>query len=358
MPIKQPFMVKQVLGNTNLELEAKAGESLRVKDIFVYSPTLEKYLTVSIEKTSVGYFRTSGLLGGHLSIQSLGGQHSHDVKINSTAITTPVNQQLRNAFDSVTPDIGMVTDNIAVDNTIFRKPFQWAKSNPPVSTILGLLKHKGLFDGYPIAEGQTMTFTGVAEADAIQIVVYEVGEPGDFTEEQVNGSEAKEYIFLNYGQVESAITATVLTPYNQPQNPSEFPEFPFGKDVPSKKIISLLGVMASPVMDWDDTTDFTRSRYLKFAKEREVLFDDDKNGLLLYSNAVLDVADTLVGEGFSFIGNYSDVDNKPPLFFMPEISFEGGEELNINIDTEQSTSPGSISQALCEICLIEKVVSI
>lgn len=358
MAIKNPLMVKQVLGNTVLELEAKSGESLRVKDIFIYSPTLEQYLTVTIEKTSVGYFRTSGLLGGHLSLQALGGQHSHDVKINSTAISTPLNQQLRNAYDSVTPDIGMVTDNIAVDNTVFRSLFQWAKSNPPAMTILGLLKHKGLFTGYPIAEGQTLTLTGVAEANAIQVVVYEVGDPGDFTETQENGSESSEYMFLNYGRVESAVTGTAVTLYNQAQDPSEFPEFPFGKDVPAKKVINLLGVMASPVLDWDAATDFTRSRYLKFAKEREVLFDDDKNGLLLYSNSVLDVADTVVGEGFSFMGNYSDVDNKPPLFFDPAIPFEGGEELNIHIDTEQSTSPGSISQALCEICLIEKVTSI
>ncbi|MQY78064.1 MAG: hypothetical protein GH151_02545, partial [Bacteroidetes bacterium] len=57
---------KTVIGNTDLELEAKTGQGLLIKNIMIFDPTLN-YITVSISKTTVGYFRVGGGLGSHLS---------------------------------------------------------------------------------------------------------------------------------------------------------------------------------------------------------------------------------------------------------------------------------------------------
>ncbi|GAH56589.1 unnamed protein product, partial [marine sediment metagenome] len=65
MALKQPFAVKNVLGDTDLALEAGPGESLLVKDIFTHYCS-DDYCTITIDKATVGYFRQSGTLGAHI----------------------------------------------------------------------------------------------------------------------------------------------------------------------------------------------------------------------------------------------------------------------------------------------------
>jgi len=64
MALKAQNMYKTVIGNTDLSLTAGPDESFRVKDIFIANPG-SNYLTVYIEKATVGYFRIGGTLGNH-----------------------------------------------------------------------------------------------------------------------------------------------------------------------------------------------------------------------------------------------------------------------------------------------------
>jgi len=60
MALIEPYMVKSDLdlgADEVLELEAKSGESLLVKDVVVYG-TDDSYVLLEIDKTTVGFFRT------------------------------------------------------------------------------------------------------------------------------------------------------------------------------------------------------------------------------------------------------------------------------------------------------------
>ncbi|KKM24226.1 hypothetical protein LCGC14_1607160 [marine sediment metagenome] len=52
MALKQPFAIKTQLGDTDLELTAKPGESLLVKDIITHYANTS-YATIRIGKTTV-----------------------------------------------------------------------------------------------------------------------------------------------------------------------------------------------------------------------------------------------------------------------------------------------------------------
>ena len=354
MAIKEPYMVKCQLGNTDLELEAKAGESLLVKDIMVYNPTLEKYLTISIEKATVGYFRTSGVLGGHLSMISESGQHAHDIAQTAMAPTTLVERERKDAYGA-SPGLTTIGSDNITGARIFKKPMNFVKSGTPGETILGLLARLGLFAGYPVEEGQTMKFSGVAEADAVQLVIYQVGDAGDYLKSAPNGSEADEYLFLNYGRVATSLIVAGSTIYKVPKSPAEFPDFPYAKDVPAKMEIDLLGILASPVRAYDSVTAISYSQYLKLIRERVTLFDDDKNGLLMLGTGSADIPTTVIGEGQSLLGNYSDVDRRLPFLLDPPITFSSGEELGVYITHAIVTNAASIAAAAAEIALIERV---
>ena len=282
------------------------------------------------------------------------GQHAHDITQTATAPTTPVERERKDAHAGLPGLTTIGSDNIAAAQT-FKKPMDFSKVCTPRETILGLLGRLGLFAGYPIEEGQTLKFSGVKEANAVQLVIYQVGDAGDYLKSAPNGSEADEYLFLNYGRVAAALTTAGSTIYDTVKSPAEFPDFPYAKDVPAKMEIDLLGILASPVRDYDDATHVTYSQYLKLIRERVTLFDDDKNGLLMLGTGLADAAATIYGEGQSLLGNYSDVDRRLPFLLDPPITFSPGEELGVYITHAIVTNAASIAAAAAEIALIERV---
>jgi len=252
--------------------------------------------------------------------------HAHDIK-GDTAITgtTLYHIALKDA-GGVNSPVGLgIYDVTSYDvkraGSLSQVPFIGGK------TILGLLRDIGAIAGYPVAEGETFMITGAKQAEAIQMVLYEIYDAGDQTSDMPNGSKATEYIFLNYGDSGAAINKTGDTIYDRSVSPAEFPDFPYGKDVPAKTEIDLIGILGSDFAPKEnDGTNYCITKYLKLIRERIVLFDEDRNGLLLYSpfKTALGNVD-MVGEGVSVIGNYSSVDYRNPLIFPEPIVFRPGE---------------------------------
>ena len=297
-------MQKSVVGNTQFSLQAAADESLLVRDIFVSGPS-GTHATINVDRGAVGYFRVSGALGNH---------------------------------------IGFVLQNAANEFS-------------PYYTVLGYLNTQGLFDGFPIQTGQTMTIDGVHQAASEVVVVYDRYDAGDIRQDMPNGPAANEFIYINYGNSGAAFSTGGDHELSTAVNPSEFPDFPFGKAVPGRTTVELHGVLAStfaPVQN--DGTDAIYTQYLKFTRNREVLFDKDKNGLLMIDATTNVSTDDQVGEGQSTIGNYSDVDYKRPLMFDPPLIFEAGEELTVDLNTAITNSGQSMATADQEIGLILKVI--
>jgi len=355
MALKEPFMLKQHWGTGDLELVADAGESLLIKDVRVYNPATN-YATFTIEKATVGFFRVGGTLGNHLALMPGNITHAHNWRVSATSIGTPVYQYLVNAYGVTDDTFGMVTD--AAGAATCANATQFGSVSPTGhKSILKLLGELGIFAGYPVAEGQKFTISGVGQAGALQLVEYEIHDAGDKLPTHENGSEATEYFFINYGRPRANITTTTETIYDIPQSPPEFPDFPFGKDVPAKYEIDILGVLASDIVDDRGGGDSMNSTYLKFVKERVIFHDEDKNGIFLRGITGIPDTSAQIGRGVGLIGNFSDTDGKFPLFFPQPMKFVAGEELGVYLATVAGPAQAAsdLLVADVEIGLIEKV---
>lgn len=298
MAVLEDYMVKTVEGNTDLELEADTGESILVKDIQVSNPA-SNYATVRVQKTVVGYFRVGGTLGNHLAVPPA---------------------------DSVK------------------------------KTLLGLLFDLGLWRGIPVAEGEKLTISGVAQSGAIQKVVYELHDAGDLKPDMPNGSKSETYDFINYGRPSAVNDGDNL--YDSQTNPVEFPNFPFEGDVGAKIKIQLLGMLFSDIGKTSGTEANKQiTKYLKFIKDRVTLFDEDRNGIPVIATAP-DSDSTVIGGGFSDFGNYNDVDQKAPFIFPKPLEFNTGEELNIYITTSVELGSANITADEVELGLITRVIPV
>ena len=315
MGLVNEYMVKNALGKTagqTLELEADPGQSFLIKDVMIDNTDVV-YADLTVDKALVGSFRTSGELGNHLGFP-----------------------------------YGMGT------------PFGAGATfkTRPEKTLLGLLGELDVFKGYPVAEGQKIVISPSAAANYLGdiSIVYEEYEGGDITSDMENGSESSEYFIVNYGDTGGVITAAGTHAVNSQNSPTEFPAFPYGKVVPAKTEIDLIGILASDAYDWDTAILISLTTYLKLVRERTVLFDDDRNGLMFKGGpAEMDNIDTFYGLGSSEIGNYSDTDIKKPFMFPTPLTFGPGEELNVYITSDIITAAAEIPQLGAEVGLIMKI---
>ncbi|MBD3293820.1 MAG: hypothetical protein GF393_12925 [Armatimonadia bacterium] len=306
--IVEPLMYKNVLGNTDLELEAEAGESLLVLDILAYNAA-SSYMTITIDKAAVGYFRVGTALGSHQCINF-------------------ANPLMGLGFGGQSPH--------------------------PDRSVLSILRSLGKFSGYPIGEGQKLTISGVAQANAVQVVIYQKGKPGDFTPDQMNGSDSNEFLFLNYGRVAASVSTSGDTVLNTPQTPSQFPSFPFGTEVPGNYEMTLHGILASDFTDDQGGNDEISTDYLKLIKDRITLFDEDRNGLLM-AGPDAPGGGSNFGTGRAVIGNASEVDERPPLIFPEPLLFLPGQELGVywttTVDAGWATAEMTAVEG--EVCFIQ-----
>ncbi|MBA7575483.1 hypothetical protein ES708_17313 [subsurface metagenome] len=302
---------KTVLGNTDLELEAKTGQGLVIKNIMIFDPTLN-YITVSISKTTVGYFRVGGGLGNHLAFHP--GSYTA-------------------AFPLV--HVGNVGQN----------------------TILAHLTNLGLFTGYPVASGEKFLITGAKKTTSVQCVEYEIWEEADITPEMENGSKSISYLYINYGQTGASISVATDVILNTANNPAEFPDFPYGKIVPANRNIELHGILASDVVLPSSALNYIYSQFLKFMQGKTFLFDEDRQGLLYLAPIN---AGSLYSHhpalGNSVGGNYTNIDLKYPFMFDPPIIFPQGQELTVYWKFALAGTGGSITSEFQEIGLILKMV--
>jgi hypothetical protein len=357
MALKQPFAVKQVLGNTDLELTAKPGESLLIWDILSYDPALD-YITVKIDKTSVGYFRVRSDLGAHQFSPRGRRTHTHQIRTDAGSFVAAAGHYPIVLGDNITSGFLLgTTDAAALGTMSDAKDAVRQALGARTETLLSFLKRKGLWTGWPVAEGETFLIEGGKNTNGRQIVIYQIFDGGDMKPEMPNGSRAKEYILINYGNCGGSIQATVDNIFSTSKNPAEFPDFPFGKTCPSKYEVDILGVAGSPFAPrLNDNTDYSFTRYLKLIKDREVLFDEDRMGIL-FEQRNLDLGGRRHGiaEGISLIGNNSEFDGQEPLMFDPPLHFTPGDELGVYVSLCVGGAGQAISIYQHEIALIERI---
>lgn len=360
MALKQPLAIKYDIGTADLELTAGPGESFLVKDILTHN-CAESYITVRIDKTTVGYFRVGGVCGAHIFRLANWNRHSHGitVDIDAPGATDGPYRVINAAGDRIklgmhaeagAPVAGKYRFNEAVQNV----------TGGRAETLLQYLVRMGLWTGFPVAEGETITITGVWEAlrvAARQLLIYEIHEAGDMTPQTPNGSKSLSYTFLNYGNCGATISSATDTLYTTSLSPAEFPAFPFGAVVPAKTEIEILGVCGSAFAPAENRTlHYIYTRFLKFVKDREVLFDEDRNGILFENNnRDLTGRRDSIAQGFSLIGNKSEYDLNDPFMFNPPLKFVSGDELGIYLTTAGLGTCPDLVVDKQEIALIERV---
>lgn len=302
MSLKQANMVKRITASGGGSLEAKTGESLRVKRIEVVPSANDTYITVSVDRVTVGFYRVKGKSGNHL-----GTLHGAYLKGN----------------------------------------------------IMGFLAQNGVNVSIPIASGQTLNITRYAEAGNV-MVVYDRFDEGDIKETDPNGSQCKEYTFLQYAKIGATPAAAGDFKIDTSLTPAEFPDFPCGAVVPPGYTMDLVGIAGAPFVHGIATPGTLGSKFLKLIKGREVLFDIDRNGLPFDGDNAAAVADAYVGN-FSLVGPGTEVlvDTNivtpgDPLMFIPAISFIAGDELNAYITLALSGVP-TWPTAIVDIAFILKV---
>ena len=316
MALKEPYMVKSQFGvgaDTAVELEAKTGESLLVKDVLIWGAD-DNYCLLEVEKTTVGFFR----LDNHAF-----GSHLPSVRARPSA------------------------------------DYRWMGFETARSvSLISLMIRQGWMRGYPVAEGQTFRVKPYTSGKKLNnvMIIYEKYDAGDIKATDENGSEGRTYIFVNYGRPESSITSSGDNEISVSVTTEEFPDFPFGKAVPSKTTIDILGIVGSEAINYVDANNYVYTKYLKMFKGRTCLFDRDKKGLPFYQPTFSDIsAATHYARGFSVIGNYTERDRRHPFIPPKPLTFKEGEEVKVYITTGAKGSSASISTQYSEIGFIEKV---
>lgn len=287
MGLLRANMVKRITASGGGTLTAQAGESLRVKRIECVPSANDTYLRVSVDNFTVAYYRVKGKSGNHL-----GTLHGAYLKGN----------------------------------------------------IMEFLAKQGINVSIPVAQGQTLAVSRYAEAGNV-IVVYDRFDAGDVKESDPNGPAGKEYVFLQYASIGTTPTASGDAHIDTSLTPAEFPNFPCDAVVPANHTIELLGIAGSPFVNAEAGPAGFATTFLKLIKDREILFDPDRNGIPFDAQNAAATADSyagnfsLIGPGTETLVNSNVITPGDPLMFVPPIVFPTGAELNAYLTVVETGAP-------------------
>jgi len=284
--LRQANKVKRITASGGGDLSAVAGRSLLVKAIYCIPSTNDTYLTIRVDRVTVAFYRVAGRAGNQIS------------------------------------------------------PYLTAYVIPH---IMQFLAAHGINVFIPVAEGQTFNVSRYAETGNV-IIVYDEYDAGDITAAMPNGSAASEYVFMQYLSTSVTPTASQDVLLDTSLSPAEFPDFPAGKVVPAKREITLLGLAGHPFTTGGAGPNAWGTTFVKLLREREVLFDEDRNGIPFDGQDATATADAYMCN-FSLIGPCTPVllDSAvqvigEPLLFDPPIVFGEGEELNMYLSGIMTTA--------------------
>lgn len=273
--LRQTNCIKHAANTAGLTLEADVGESFLVKAIYIGRCTTDAYLAVKIDNFSVAYWLVKGKAGNQLGTQRL-------------------------AYSGY--------------------------------NLMDRLVKKGLPFSLPIAEGQKLTLP-VLDGVGIMQVLYDIYDAGDIRSDMPNGTTSKIFSFIQYMRESAVITASGDMVLDTSITPAEFPDFPAGKSVPPKMKIKLHGIHGNPVADAASSNNLFYSTYLKLIREREVLFDEDRDGFPFLGDATATgeanygKVQSIIGQCGELAGDLNMYNSRDPLWFDPPIVFDSGEEL-------------------------------
>lgn len=303
--LKQGNCIKRFTAVSTDKLEANAGESFLIRGLYVAPDTGNDYLALKVDRKTVGVYRIAGHAGNQLDKMYCDFIHKN---------------------------------------------------------LMEFLQSKGVNCSIPVAEGQSFTVS-TSGTSPVVVIVYDTYAAGDITANMPNGTDAKEYMFVQYLGHTGVADSTEDIEMDTSLSPAEFPDFPCGKSVPANSEISILGLVGSPTGSGTSESNKTYSTFVKMVKEREVLFDEDRNGIPFeFSSGVFGGAS--YWSRFSLIGGCVSLDTSTynatlgdPLMFDPPLVFKAGEELLIYVSFIQ-LGTYSVAANLIDLAAIMNVKTI
>jgi len=301
--LKRGNCVKRIVASGGGDLETNTGESFLIRSIQAKPSGSDTFLTLRVDRKTVGVYRLGGKAGNHLSFLTE-GNFKHN--------------------------------------------------------LMEFLAARGVNVTIPVAEGQTFTVSRYAETGEV-IVIYDIYDAGDIRADMPNGSESKEYLFMQYmnNSATKAVSGDLLL--DETDSPAEFPDFPASAVVPARHTIEILGVAGQPTGHKTTGDHYILSTFLKMIKDRECLFDEDRAGIIFRAKKPSEDK-TMYRTDFSMIGgcvmnNYSQADEllSDPLMFDPPLVFTSGEEL-LTYVTFALTGTDTLLADTVDIAFIMKVL--
>ena len=294
--------VKRGYGATSLSLQAEAGHSFLIRRIYCEPNSADTYLVLRVDRKTVGVYRTYGRGGNQLGHQK--------------AELFPLN-------------------------------------------LMEYLESKGINVTIPVAEGQLFSISDINAGTEI-VVVYDHYSAGDIRADMPNGTDSREYTFMQYMTGTTDLTADGDMLLDVSLSPAEFPDFPCGKVVPAKQSISMLGLVGSPYCVGISASNELKTTFVKLIKDRECLFDEDRAGIIFRGQRSGGYTHSYQTD-FSLIGNCHDGKNDMgegdigyPLLFDPPLEFASGEELLAYV-TGKETGTQTLAVAYIDLAAILKV---
>lgn len=299
----------EIAGLTTYDLVADIGESFLIRKITVFAPSDDGYLVLRVDRKTVGVYRTKGKSGNHLGHPQTGWLHKN---------------------------------------------------------LMEVLEGRNINVSIPIAEGQTFTYE-FTTGNGHVCTYYDVYDAADIRADMPNGSEAKEYTFIQYMNAGTYPSASGDVLLDVSLSPAEFPDFPCGKNVPPRHKIDVLGLVGCPVGDDTDSSNYIVTDFCKLVKEREVLFDQRRKGFL-FTGLRGSVGGTVWNNTFSPIGpcvpvpivlynqDVTQMSHQDPLIFDEPIHMLSGEELNVYI-TVRLAGSHTLTAGAIDLAAILKVMA-
>jgi len=300
--LRQANCIKRAANSAAFTLQADAGESFLIKRIIIGVTAATGYPVLRVDRKTVGCYR-----GGAQGLSHLG--HSQDTMLQMNLI-------------------------------------DWLAS-------------KGINMTIPVAEGQRFTIERAADAGDVT-VVYDMYDAGDIRADMENGTDAKSYNFIQYMTASAALAADGDHLLDVSLSPGEFPDFPCGKVVPARTTIDILGIAGAPFSEAGGATGEITTNYIKLVKDRETLFDEDRNGIPFFGKDSVDtdveyITDmSLIGDCVSIGADLADPSYGLPLLFDPALHFESGEELLVYLTVAWATD-ATLAVAHVRVALIMHV---
>lgn len=278
--LRQGNCVKTMAAAVSDDLQADAGESFLVTGIHAYPGESDTYLTLKVDRKTVGFYRFRGRGGNQIACPNESGVYGN---------------------------------------------------------IMDYLTRAGINVSIPVAEGQKLEFSRGGVAGNIAIY-YDMYDAGDVRADMPNGTDAKEYVFVQYMTHDGTIDADEDLLMDTILSPSEFPAFPVGSVVPGKVTIDLVALVGSPLRNKSaGGAEYCYTTFIKLVKDRETLFCEDSYGIPFrgdlggsdgrhyHSRHSAIGASGIVGS--DDVGTFMG----PPLIFNPALHFVSGEELLVYV---------------------------